>query len=261
MNIPPLVDKGPALTVDEVRRYSRHLIIPDVAMAGQQRLMNAKVLCVGAGGLGSPALMYLAAAGVGTLGIVEFDTVDESNLQRQIIHNELDIGIAKVESAKNKIKLLNSTTNFIAIKQEVSKDNLASIANEYDIIIDASDNFKTRFIINEICHSLKKPLIFGAVKQFQGQTTIFKSFIDNNPCYACFNHNHDNAESEIPTIEKGILGAVAGAIGSIQAINTIKEILGIGESMAGKLLISNFLTNHSRIIKISKNPLCKICNQ
>ena len=160
-----------------------------------------------------------------------------------------------------KLKKINPNLSFKAFNTHLKNNNIDRIARNFDLIVDGSDNFKTRFIINEICHSLKKPLIFGAVKQFQGQTTIFKSFIDNNPCYACFNHNHDNAESEIPTIEKGILGAVAGAIGSIQAINTIKEILGIGESMAGKLLISNFLTNRSRIIKISKNPLCKICNQ
>lgn len=249
------------LNQSEKKRYARNILIPEINEKGQEKLLNSRVLVVGAGGLGSAIIFYLASAGVGNIAVADNDIVELSNLQRQIIHNELDIGIAKVESAKNKIKLLNSTTNFIAIKQEVTKDNLASIANEYDIIIDASDNFKTRFTINEICHSLKKPLIFGAVKQFQGQTTVFKSFIDNNPCYACFNHNHDNAESEIPITEKGILGAVAGVIGSIQAINTIKEILNIGESMAGKLLISNFLTNHSKIIKISKNPLCKICNQ
>jgi molybdopterin/thiamine biosynthesis adenylyltransferase len=249
------------LNQNEKKRYTRNILIPEINEEGQEKLINSRVLVVGAGGLGSAIIFYLASSGVGTIAVADNDIVELSNLQRQIIHNELDIGIAKVESAKNKIKLLNSTTNFIALKQEITKDNLVLIANEYDIIIDASDNFNTRFIINEICHCLKKPLIFGAVKQFQGQTTIFKSFINNNPCYACFNHNQDSTKLEIPISEKGILGAVAGTIGSIQAINAIKEILGIGESMVGKMLISNFFTNNFKIIKINKNPLCKICNQ
>ena len=173
MNIPPLVEKGPALTVDEVRRYSRHLIIPDVAMAGQQRLMNAKVLCVGAGGLGSPALMYLAAAGVGTLGIVEFDTVDESNLQRQIIHGQSDIGKSKALSAKEKIAEINPNVNVVVHEVRLDTDNVMEIFAQYDLIVDGTDNFATRYIVNDACVLLKKPYVWGSIYRFDGQASVF----------------------------------------------------------------------------------------
>jgi len=173
MKTPPLVTPGPALTVDEVHRYSRHLIIPDVAMAGQQRMMNAKVLCVGAGGLGSPALMYLAAAGIGTLGIVEFDTVDESNLQRQIIHGQSDIGKSKAQSAKEKIAEINPFVNVILHETRLDNSNVMEIFSQYDIIVDGTDNFATRYLVNDACVLLKKPYVWGSIYRFDGQASVF----------------------------------------------------------------------------------------
>lgn len=175
---PALVSPGPALTVDEVRRYSRHLIIPDVAMAGQQRLMNAKVLCVGAGGLGSPALMYLAAAGIGTLGIVEFDTVDESNLQRQIIHGQSDIGKSKAQSAKAKIAEINPYVNVVTHEVRLDNSNVMEIFSQYDIIVDGTDNFATRYLVNDACVLLKKPYVWGSIYRFDGQASVFGLSMD-----------------------------------------------------------------------------------
>lgn len=258
MNIPPLVDKGPALTVDEVRRYSRHLIIPDVAMAGQQRLMNAKVLCVGAGGLGSPALMYLAAAGVGTLGIVEFDTVDESNLQRQIIHGQSDIGKSKAISAKEKIAEINPNVNVIVHELRLDTDNVMEIFSQYDLIVDGTDNFATRYLVNDACVLLKKPYVWGSIYRFDGQASVF--WAEYGPCYRCL-YPEPPPPGMVPSCaEGGVLGVLCASIGSIQTTEAIKLIAGIGEPLIGQLMIYDALEMSYRKIKVRKDPKCPLCS-
>jgi sulfur-carrier protein adenylyltransferase/sulfurtransferase len=257
MNIPPLVEKGPALTVDEVRRYSRHLIIPDVAMAGQQRLMNAKVLCVGAGGLGSPALMYLAAAGVGTLGIVEFDTVDESNLQRQIIHGQSDIGKSKAISAKEKIAEINPNVNVIVHEVRLDTDNVMEIFSQYDLIVDGTDNFATRYLVNDACVLLKKPYVWGSIYRFDGQASVF--WAEYGPCYRCL-YPEPPPPGMVPSCaEGGVLGVLCASIGSIQTTEAIKLIAGIGEPLIGQLMIYDALEMSYRKIKVRKDPKCPLC--
>ena len=259
MNIPPLVEKGPALTVDEVRRYSRHLIIPDVAMAGQQRLMNAKVLCVGAGGLGSPALMYLAAAGVGTLGIVEFDTVDESNLQRQIIHGQSDIGKSKALSAKEKIAEINPNVNVVVHEIRLDTDNVMEIFAQYDLIVDGTDNFATRYLVNDACVLLKKPYVWGSIYRFDGQASVF--WAEYGPCYRCL-YPEPPPPGMVPSCaEGGVLGVLCASIGSIQTTEAIKLITGIGEPLIGQLMIYDALEMSYRKIKVRKDPKCPLCSE
>ena len=259
MNIPPLVGKGPALTVDEVRRYSRHLIIPDVAMAGQQRLMNAKVLCVGAGGLGSPALMYLAAAGVGTLGIVEFDTVDESNLQRQIIHGQSDIGKSKALSAKEKIAEINPNVNVVVHEVRLDTDNVMEIFAQYDLIVDGTDNFATRYLVNDACVLLKKPYVWGSIYRFDGQASVF--WAEHGPCYRCL-YPEPPPPGMVPSCaEGGVLGVLCASIGSIQTTEAIKLITGIGEPLIGQLMIYDALEMSYRKIKVRKDPKCPLCSE
>lgn len=259
MNIPPLVEKGPALTVDEVRRYSRHLIIPDVAMAGQQRLMNAKVLCVGAGGLGSPALMYLAAAGVGTLGIVEFDTVDESNLQRQIIHGQSDIGKSKALSAKEKIAEINPKVNVVVHEVRLDIDNVMEIFAQYDLIVDGTDNFATRYLVNDACVLLKKPYVWGSIYRFDGQASVF--WAEYGPCYRCL-YPEPPPPGMVPSCaEGGVLGVLCASIGSIQTTEAIKLITGIGEPIIGQLMIYDALEMAYRKIKVRKDPKCPLCSE
>jgi len=183
MSLPPLVEPADSLSVDEVRRYSRHLIIPDVGMVGQKRLKNARVLCIGAGGLGSPALMYLAAAGVGTLGIVEFDTVDESNLQRQIIHGQSDIGRPKAESARDAIKEINPYVDVIVHDERLDSSNVMPLFAQYDLIVDGTDNFATRYLVNDACVLLGKPYVWGSIYRFDGQASLF--WAEHGPCYRC----------------------------------------------------------------------------
>jgi adenylyltransferase/sulfurtransferase len=258
MKIPPLVEKGPALTVDEVRRYSRHLIIPDVAMAGQQRLMNAKVLCVGAGGLGSPALMYLAAAGVGTLGIVEFDTVDESNLQRQIIHGQSDIGKSKAISAKEKIAEINPNVNVVVHEVRIDTDNVMEIFSQYDLIVDGTDNFATRYLVNDACVLLKKPYVWGSIYRFDGQASVF--WAEYGPCYRCL-YPEPPPPGMVPSCaEGGVLGVLCASIGSIQTTEAIKLITGIGEPLIGQLMIYDALEMSYRKIKVRKDPKCPLCS-
>ena len=257
MKIPPLVSPGPALTVYEVRRYSRHLIIPDLAMAGQQRLMNAKVLCVGAGGLGSPALMYLAAAGVGTIGIVEFDTVDESNLQRQIIHGQSDIGKSKALSAKEKIAEINPFVNFITHELRLDTSNVMEIFSQYDIIVDGTDNFATRYLVNDACVLLKKPYVWGSIYRFDGQASVF--WAEYGPCYRCL-YPEPPPPGMVPSCaEGGVLGVLCASIGSIQTTEAIKVITGIGEPLIGSLMIYDALEMSYRKIKVRKDPNCPLC--
>jgi molybdopterin/thiamine biosynthesis adenylyltransferase/rhodanese-related sulfurtransferase len=254
---PALVSPGPALTVDEVRRYSRHLIIPEVAMAGQQRLMNAKVLCVGAGGLGSPALMYLAAAGVGTIGIVEFDTVDESNLQRQIIHGQSDIGKSKAQSAEAKISEINPNVNVITHETRLDNSNVKEIFSQYDIIVDGTDNFATRYLVNDACVILKKPYVWGSIYRFDGQASVF--WAEYGPCYRCL-YPEPPPPGMVPSCaEGGVLGVLCATIGSIQTTEAIKVITGIGEPLIGSLMIYDALDMTFRKIKVRKDPNCPLC--
>ena len=256
---PALVSPGPALTVDEVRRYSRHLIIPDVAMAGQQRLMNAKVLCVGAGGLGSPALMYLAAAGVGTIGIVEFDTVDESNLQRQIIHGQSDIGKSKAQSAKAKISEINPNVNVITHEVRLDNSNVKEIFSQYDIIVDGTDNFATRYLVNDACVLLKKPYVWGSIYRFDGQASVF--WAEYGPCYRCL-YPEPPPPGMVPSCaEGGVLGVLCATIGSIQTTEAIKVITGVGEPLIGSLMIYDALEMSFKKIKVRKDPKCPLCGE
>ncbi|ASY18869.1 adenylyltransferase and sulfurtransferase [Candidatus Planktophila versatilis] len=258
MKTPPLVTPGPALSVAEVRRYSRHLIIPDVAMAGQQRMMNAKVLCVGAGGLGSPALMYLAAAGIGTLGIVEYDTVDESNLQRQIIHGQSDIGKSKAQSAKEKIAEINPYVNVITHEARLDNSNVMEIFSQYDIIVDGTDNFATRYLVNDACVLLKKPYVWGSIYRFDGQASVF--WAEYGPCYRCL-YPEPPPPGMVPSCaEGGVLGVLCATIGSIQTTEAIKVLTGVGEPLIGSLMVYDALDMSFRKIKVRKDPNCPLCS-
>jgi len=254
----PLVELGPELTVDQVGRYSRHLIIPDVGMSGQRRLMNAKVLCVGAGGLGSPALMYLAAAGVGTLGIAEFDTVDESNLQRQIIHGQSDIGKSKAQSAKAAIAEINPNVNVILHETRLDVDNVMEIFTQYDLIVDGTDNFATRYLVNDAAVLLKKPYVWGSIYRFDGQASVF--WAEHGPCYRCL-YPEPPPPGMVPSCaEGGVLGVLCASIGSIQTTEAIKLIIGIGDSLIGKLMVYDALEMEYRKVNIRKDPNCPICS-
>ena len=258
MKVPPLVSPGPALSIAEVRRYSRHLIIPDVATIGQQRLMNAKVLCVGAGGLGSPAMMYLAAAGVGTLGIVEFDTVDESNLQRQIIHGQSDIGKSKAQSAKESIAEINPFVKVNIHELRLDVSNVMDIFSQYDLIVDGTDNFATRYLVNDACVLLGKPYVWGSIYRFDGQASVF--WAEYGPCYRCL-YPEPPPPGMVPSCaEGGVLGVLCASIGSIQTTEAIKLIAGIGEPLIGSLMVYDALDMSYRKIKIRKDPICPICS-
>ncbi|WP_035798201.1 adenylyltransferase/sulfurtransferase MoeZ [Kitasatospora mediocidica] len=259
MSLPPLVEPAAELTVDEVRRYSRHLIIPDVGMAGQKRLKNAKVLCVGAGGLGSPALMYLAAAGVGTLGIVEFDTVDESNLQRQIIHGQSDIGRSKGESARDSVQEINPYVNVILHDERLDNDNVMEIFAGYDLIVDGTDNFATRYLVNDAAVLLGKPYVWGSIYRFDGQASVF--WAEHGPCYRCL-YPEAPPPGMVPSCaEGGVLGVLCASIGSIQVTEAIKLLAGIGEPLVGRLMIYDALEMNYRQVKVRKDPDCALCGE
>jgi molybdopterin/thiamine biosynthesis adenylyltransferase/rhodanese-related sulfurtransferase len=259
MSLPPLVEPAAELTIDEVRRYSRHLIIPDVGMAGQKRLKNARVLCVGAGGLGSPALMYLAAAGVGTLGIVEFDTVDESNLQRQIIHGQSDIGKPKAQSAAETIREINPLVNVIIHNEALTNDNVMEIFAQYDLIVDGTDNFATRYMVNDAAVFLKKPYVWGSIYRFDGQASVF--WAEHGPCYRCL-YPEPPPPGMVPSCaEGGVLGVLCASIGSIQVTEAIKLLTGIGEPLLGALTVYDALEMTYRKIRIRKDPNCAVCGE
>ena len=257
MSLPPLVEPAESLSVDEVRRYSRHLIIPDVAMAGQKRLKNAKVLCVGAGGLGSPALMYLAAAGVGTLGIVEFDVVDESNLQRQIIHGQSDVGRSKAESARDSVREINPFVTVNLYEERLDSSNVMELFAQYDLIIDGTDNFATRYLVNDACVLLHKPYVWGSIYRFDGQAAVF--WADEGPCYRCL-YPEPPPPGMVPSCaEGGVLGVLCASIGSIQVNEAIKLITGIGEPLVGSLMVFDALEMEYRKITVRKDPNCAVC--
>jgi molybdopterin/thiamine biosynthesis adenylyltransferase/rhodanese-related sulfurtransferase len=259
LSLPPLVEPADELTVDEVRRYSRHLIIPDVGMIGQKRLKNAKVLCVGAGGLGSPALLYLAAAGVGTLGIVDFDVVDESNLQRQIIHGQSDVGRPKAESARDSIREINPYVNVIVHNEHLDSDNAMEIFGPYDLIVDGTDNFATRYLVNDACVLLGKPYVWGSIYRFDGQASVF--WADHGPCYRCL-YPEPPPPGMVPSCaEGGVLGVLCASIGSIQVNEAIKVITGIGDPLVGRLMIYDALEMTYRSVKVRKDPECPVCGK
>jgi len=259
VSLPPLVEPAESLTIDEVRRYSRHLIIPDVAMAGQKRLKNAKVLCVGAGGLGSPALMYLAAAGVGTLGIVEFDVVDESNLQRQIIHGQSDVGRSKAESARDTVREINPLVTVNLHEERLDGSNVMELFAQYDLIVDGTDNFATRYLVNDACVLLGKPYVWGSIYRFDGQASVF--WAEHGPCYRCL-YPEPPPPGMVPSCaEGGVLGVLCASIGSIQTNEAIKLLAGIGEPLVGSLMVYDALEMEYRKIKVRKDPGCAVCGE
>jgi molybdopterin/thiamine biosynthesis adenylyltransferase/rhodanese-related sulfurtransferase len=259
VSLPPLVEPAESLSVDEVRRYSRHLIIPEIGMTGQKRLKNARVLCVGAGGLGSPALMYLAAAGVGTLGVIDFDVVDESNLQRQIIHGQSDIGRPKAESARDSIEEINPLVRVIVHEEQLSNDNVMELFAGYDLIVDGTDNFATRYLVNDACVLLGKPYVWGSIFRFDGQASVF--WAEHGPCYRCL-YPEPPPPGMVPSCaEGGVLGVLCASIGSIQVTEAIKLLTGVGESLSGRLMIYDALEMTYRTVRVRKDPECAVCGK
>jgi len=247
----------PELTNDELGRYSRHLILPEVGMEGQQRLKAAKVLCVGTGGLGSPLALYLAAAGIGTLGLIDFDVVDASNLQRQIIHSTRDIGRKKIDSAQEKLNALNPALDVVKHDTMLTSANALEIFAQYDIIADGTDNFQTRYLVNDACVLLNKPNAYGSIFRFEGQASVFAT--EEGPCYRCL-YPEPPPPGLVPSCaEGGVLGILPGLVGVIQATEVIKLILGKGEPLIGRLLLVDALTMRFRELKLRKNPDCPVC--
>jgi adenylyltransferase/sulfurtransferase len=247
----------PELTKDELGRYSRHLILPEVGEEGQRKLKAARVLCVGAGGLGSPLSLYLAAAGVGTLGLVDFDVVDKSNLQRQIIHSTADIGRKKLDSAAEKLEALNPEVKVVKHDTLLSSANALDILKDYDVIADGTDNFPTRYLVNDACVLLGKPNAYGSIFRFEGQASVFAT--TDGPCYRCL-YPEPPPPGLVPSCaEGGVLGILPGLVGVIQATETIKLILGKGATLAGRLLLVDALNMRFRELKLRKNPECPVC--
>ena len=254
-----VVEELPKLTNDEIARYSRHLILPEVGMDGQRKLKAAKVLCVGTGGLGSPLALYLAAAGVGTIGLVDFDTVDASNLQRQIIHSTATVGMLKVDSAEIMLKGLNPNLNVVKYNAMLTSANAMEIFKDYDVIADGTDNFQTRYLVNDACVILKKPNAYGSIFRFEGQASVFGT--EAGPCYRCL-YPEPPPPGLVPSCaEGGVLGILPGLVGVIQATETIKLILGIGEPLIGRLLLVDALGMSFRTLKLRKNPECPVCGE
>jgi adenylyltransferase/sulfurtransferase len=249
----------PELTAEDLSRYSRHLILPEVGMEGQQRLKAARVLCVGTGGLGSPLAFYLTAAGVGTLGLVDFDVVDASNLQRQIIHSTKDIGRKKLDSAEEKLKALNPAINIVKHETMLTSANAMEILKDYDIVADGTDNFPTRYLVNDACVLLGKPNVYGSIFRFEGQASVFAT--EQGPCYRCL-YPEPPPPGLVPSCaEGGVLGILPGLVGVIQATEVIKLILGKGDSLIGRLLLVDALSMRFRELKLRKNPDCPVCGQ
>lgn len=245
------------LSAEEIQRYSRHLILPEVAMSGQKKLKAASVLLIGTGGLGSPLAMYLAAAGVGRLGLVDFDVVDSSNLQRQVIHSTQNVGKSKLASAKNFIAGINPNVHVETYETRFSSENALEIARDYDLVIDGTDNFPTRYLVNDVCVLQKKPNVYGSIFRFEGQASVF--WAEQGPCYRCL-YPEPPPPGLVPSCaEGGVLGVLPGIIGTIQANEAIKLILGAGEPLIGRLLLFDALTMRFREMKLRKDPSCPIC--
>ena len=247
----------PSLSNEEIARYSRHLILPEVGMEGQQKLKAAKVLCVGTGGLGSPLAFYLAAAGVGTLGLVDFDVVDSSNLQRQIIHSTKDVGRLKLDSAEEKLKALNPFMKIVKFNTMLLSENAMEIFKDFDIVADGTDNFPTRYLVNDACVLSGKPNVYGSIFRFEGQASVFAT--EQGPCYRCL-YPEPPPPGLVPSCaEGGVLGILPGLVGVIQATEVIKLILGQGEPLIGRLLLVDSLNMRFRELKLRKNPDCPVC--
>ncbi|MEK6869348.1 MAG: molybdopterin-synthase adenylyltransferase MoeB [Nanoarchaeota archaeon] len=247
------------LSKQELNRYSRHLVLPEVGIKGQEKIKQGKVLVVGAGGLGSPALMYLAAAGVGTIGIVDFDKVEENNLQRQIIHDSKNIGVNKTESAKKAILDLNPNAKVEIYNEKLDSKNALKIIKNYDVVIDGSDNFPTRYLVNDACVLSKKPLVYGSIFRFEGHASVFS--YDNGPCYRCLFPNPPPRDAVPSCAEAGVLGVLPGVIGTIQATEALKIVLGIGETLSGRFLVYDALSMAFRELNLGKNKNCPICGE
>jgi len=247
----------PKLSHEEILRYSRHLILPDVGVAGQRKLKSARVLLVGAGGLGSPAALYLAAAGVGTIGIVDFDVVDQTNLQRQILHGTSRVGVSKLQSAEERLRDINPNVRVEAFETRLTSENALDIIRDFDVVADGTDNFPTRYLVNDACVLLGKPNVYGSIFRFEGQASVF--YAKEGPCYRCL-YAEPPPPGLVPSCaEGGVLGVLPGIIGSIQALETIKLILGAGDSLIGRLLLFDALKLSFRELKLEKDPDCPVC--
>ena len=247
----------PGLTAEELRRYARHLTLPEVGLEGQRRLKGARVLLVGVGGLGSPAALYLAAAGVGTLGLVDFDLVSESNLQRQVLFGVKDAGSRKLEAGSRRLNDLNPNVQLVSHEGRLTSKNALEIFADYDVIVDGSDNFPTRYLVNDACALLGKPDVYGAIHRFEGQVSVF--WADRGPCYRCLYRDPPPPEL-VPSCEQaGVLGVLPGIVGTLQAAEVIKLLLGAGQSLAGRLLLVDALTMRFREMELSKDPDCPMC--
>ena len=246
-------------TDEQIERYSRHIILPEVGGAGQQKMLEARIILLGAGGLGSPAAYYLAAAGIGNLGIVDFDQVDLSNLQRQIIHSTERIGMLKTESAKKTIQALNPDVNVTLYNEKIDSSNILSIIKDYDYVVDGSDNFPTRYLVNDACVMENKTLIHGSIYRFEGQVTVFKP--NSGPCYRCLYPEPPPPGMSPNCQEGGVLGVLAGIVGNLQVVEVLKLILGIGEPLVGKLLIYDALNTEFRNLRLRKDTDCPICSE
>lgn len=243
---------------DQIDRYARHLVLPEIGEHGQEKLLNARVLVIGAGGLGSPLLLYLAAAGVGTLGIVDDDTVDLSNLQRQVLHDTANLGMAKVESARRRIAEINPEVKVETHSMRLSPDNALDLIARYDLVADGSDNFPTRYLANDACYLAKKTLVSAAIMRFDGQLSTFKAHDGKTPCYRCL-FGPQPGDPKESCADVGVLGALAGTLGALQANEVVKEILDIGTSLAGSLVLFDSLETTFRKVKVPRDPDCALC--
>jgi adenylyltransferase/sulfurtransferase len=256
----PVVTNRAKLTNEEIKRYSRHLILPEVGIEGQERIKAAKVLLIGSGGLGSPLALYLSAAGVGTIGMVDFDTVYFSNLQRQVIHFTTDVGKPKLQSAAEKINAINPNVKFIAHQAKLTSDNALDIIKDYDVVADGTDNFPTRYLVNDACVMLKKPDVYGSIFRFEGMASVFAPHL-GGPCYRCW-YPEPPPPGKVPSCaEAGVLGVICGIIGNIQANEVIKLIIGKGKPLMGRLLRLNALDMTFKELKIPRDPECPICGK
>src|SRR3984957_15643485 len=246
------------LSNEEIRRYSRHLILPEVGLAGQKKIRATSVLCIGAGGLGSPIAMYLAAAGIGKLGIVDFDTVDYSNLQRQILHTDADVGRSKAESAKETINGINPNVEVVIHNTRISSENALEIIAPYDIVVDGTDNFPTRYLTNDACVLLKKPNVYGSIFRFEGQASVFAPHL-GGPCYRCLYPDPPPPGMVPSCAEGGVLGVLPGIVGTIQATEILKLAIGKGTPLIGRLMLFNALDMKFREVKLRRDPKCPLC--
>ena len=251
-----MADQPITLTPDQVKRYSRHIIMGDVGSKGQRALMGSKALIIGAGGLGSPSAIYLSLAGVGTVGIVDFDVVELSNLQRQVLHHTADVGRPKVQSAVDNIKAYNPDVNVVVHETRLESDNAIEIISQYDLVINGADNFATRYLVNDACYLLNKPLVDGSILIFDGQATVF---LPGEGCYRCLFPSPPPPGMVPNCAEAGVLGALTGLVGSIQATEALKYFLGIGESLSSRLLLIDALSMTFREVRLKKNPKCPLC--